>query len=304
MKIGKALWAAAICALLSTAASAQATRTWVSGVLGDDANPCSITLPCKTFPGAIAKTAIHGEISVLDPGAFGAVTITKSITISGDGTLASITAFGGTNGVVVNAGPSDVVVIRGISINGVGAGTHGIRFIAGGQLHVENVAITGMTQQGIDFNPSTNSSLFVEHTSIRNAAGGGIWIHPTGTATVSAAINDVALDGNGRGLRAEDGATVVVRNSHASGNGANGFVALAATRPADMTLENVVSSNNVATGVYAGALSTVRISNATVTRNNAGLQTAGGGSIVSFGNNRVLDNSTLNGPATVNASQI
>src|ERR687886_1417639 len=94
----------------------QATRTWVSGV-GDDANPCSRTAPCKTFAGAISKTAAGGEISVLDPGGFGAVTITKAITIDGDGTLAGILAAS-VNGVIVNAGVNDVVVIRSISING------------------------------------------------------------------------------------------------------------------------------------------------------------------------------------------
>src|SRR5712691_3114554 len=81
----------AITLAFSALAQAQATRTWVSGV-GDDANPCSRTAPCKTFAGAISKTAACGEISVLDPGGFGAVTITKSITIDGDGTLAGILA--------------------------------------------------------------------------------------------------------------------------------------------------------------------------------------------------------------------
>src|SRR5574339_373052 len=85
---------------------AQATRTWVSGV-GDDANPCSRTAPCKTFAGAISKTATAGEINVLDPGGFGAVTITKSITIDGAGAQASILAAN-TNGVIIN-GPSIVV---------------------------------------------------------------------------------------------------------------------------------------------------------------------------------------------------
>src|SRR5437879_11053053 len=85
-------------------AQAQATRTWVSGV-GDDANPCSRTAPCKTFAGAISKTAKDGEISVLDPGGFGTVTITKSITIdcSGGG-FASILASG-TNGNKVKPAP-------------------------------------------------------------------------------------------------------------------------------------------------------------------------------------------------------
>src|SRR3954468_6938399 len=156
-RLAKFVPALALVALaVPSSAFGQATRTWVSGI-GDDANPCSLTAPCKTFAGAISKTAPHGEISVLNPGGFGELTINKSITISGDGTLAGVIASTGTNGIIVNAGPSDVVVIRGISINGVGGGTNGIRFVAGGQLHVENVTIYAVTQQGIDFNPSTNS---------------------------------------------------------------------------------------------------------------------------------------------------
>src|SRR5436853_5978566 len=94
----------------STLAQAQATRTWVSGV-GDDANPCSRTAPCKTFAGAISKTAAGGEISVLDPGGFGAVTITKSITINGDGTLGGLLAST-VSVIVINAGPYAVVSLR------------------------------------------------------------------------------------------------------------------------------------------------------------------------------------------------
>src|SRR5438034_4959163 len=124
------------CLICSSLAQAQATRTWVSGV-GDDANPCSRTAPCKTFAGAISKTAACGEISVLDPGGFGAVTITKSITINGDGTLAGILAAG-VNGVIVNAGASDTIILRSISINGACTGLDGIRFLAGKHLHVEN----------------------------------------------------------------------------------------------------------------------------------------------------------------------
>src|SRR3979411_1949165 len=89
----------------TSVASAQATRTWVSGV-GDDANPCSRTAPCKTFPGAISKTAAGGEINCLDPGGFGGVTITKAITIACEGVTAGV-LVSGTNAIIVNAGPSD-----------------------------------------------------------------------------------------------------------------------------------------------------------------------------------------------------
>src|SRR6185437_968742 len=128
--------------LMVSLATAQATRTWVSGV-GDDANPCSRTAPCKTFAGAISKTAASGEISVLDPGGFGVVTITKAITINGDGTLAGILSAG-TTGIIVNAGANDVVYIRNVSINGAGTGLNGIRFLAGKALHVENCNIYGI----------------------------------------------------------------------------------------------------------------------------------------------------------------
>ncbi len=106
----KVLFTVTLLLLSASVASAQASRTWVSGV-GDDANPCSRTAPCKTFAGAISKTAAGGKISVLDPGGYGAVTITKSITINGAGTLAGILAAG-TNGIVVNALATDTVVIK------------------------------------------------------------------------------------------------------------------------------------------------------------------------------------------------
>jgi len=125
----------------SSFAFAQAPRTWVSGV-GDDANPCSRTAPCKTFAGAISKTAAGGEISVLDPGGYGSVTITKSITISGVGTQASIIA-GLTNGIIINAGANDVVTLHNLQINGVGTGLIGVRLFAGGKLIMEDVRIWG-----------------------------------------------------------------------------------------------------------------------------------------------------------------
>src|SRR5438093_4763964 len=123
--------------LAATPAAAQATRTWVSGV-GDDVNPCSRTAPCKTFAGAISKTAAGGEIDTLDPGGFGAVTITKAITIDGSAGMASILASG-TNGVIVSAGPNDVVTLRNLSINGAGTtlGINGVRVLTGREVNIE-----------------------------------------------------------------------------------------------------------------------------------------------------------------------
>jgi hypothetical protein len=137
--------------LWSGGAHAQATRTWVSGV-GDDVNPCSRTAPCKTFAGAISKTAAGGEIDVLDPGGFGTVTITKAITIDGGGTLASILASG-TNGINVNAGAADIVILRNLSINGAGTtlGLNGVNFLSGLRLIVENCTMENFSQSAIPF---------------------------------------------------------------------------------------------------------------------------------------------------------
>jgi hypothetical protein len=123
------LCTAAVVAGFSTLACAQASRTWVSGV-GDDANPCSRTAPCLTFAGAISKTAAGGEINVLDPGGFGAVTITKAISIISDNIEAGV-LVSGTDGIVVNVASTDQVVLNGLDIEGMGTGVDGIKVIGG-----------------------------------------------------------------------------------------------------------------------------------------------------------------------------
>src|SRR3979411_1746669 len=129
--------AVAFSTLATAAANAQATRTWVSGV-GDDANPCSRTAPCKTFAGAISKTAAGGEIDALDPAGFGALTITKAITIDGGGGQVASVLASGTNGINVNAGATDVVILRNLRINGLsGSGFNCIAYNSGGG-HIEN----------------------------------------------------------------------------------------------------------------------------------------------------------------------
>src|SRR5579862_2842729 len=138
---------------------AQASRTWVSGV-GDDANPCSRTAPCKTWAGAIAKTLAGGEINALDPGGFGAVTITKSITLDGGSAFASVLAAG-THGIVVSGANTDVT-LRNISMQGIGSGLSAIRHIGSGTLHVHNVQIRG-------FGASSAASIDLSPTGALNA---------------------------------------------------------------------------------------------------------------------------------------
>ena len=285
---------------VSTLAEAQATRTWVSGV-GDDVNPCSRTAPCKTFAGAISKTAAGGEINVIDPGAYGAVTITKSLSIVAVGNTAGVLATLGSNGIIVNAGVNDNIVLRGLDINGAGTGGNGIRMLAGASLTVEECQIYGFTGKGIDVATSTASQVFVKDTVIRNnpgATGGGIQLARTGAGSVVATIDRVRLERNRFGVRVEDAARATVRDSSASNNSTNGFVAFSAGGASTLTLEHALAADNTNNGISAlGAAATVRLSNTTVIGNGTGLN-AGGGAIVSFGNNQVTGNGVDGAPTS------
>jgi len=156
---------------LSASAYAQATRTWVSGV-GDDANPCSRIAPCKTFAGAISKTAAGGEIDVLDPGGFGAVTITKAITIDGSGGSIAGVLVSGTDGIVVAAGAADTVILRNLDLEGLGTGLSGILFQSGATLVVENSTITAFTDSGIKLTNAAKCLLEVRNVQIVGAGTG------------------------------------------------------------------------------------------------------------------------------------
>jgi hypothetical protein len=283
---------------------AQATRTWVSGV-GDDVNPCSRTAPCKTFAGAISKTAAGGEINVLDAGSYGRVTIRKSITIASDVAFGGITVAG-TTGVFVDAPVGTVVVVtlRDLAINSEGSGAvglNGISFTTAGRLVVENVRINGFALNGILFEPSAASTLVVTASAINNHAGAGIYVKPGSAATATAVLDGVTLIANGRGLRAEDGSSVEVRNSHATLSTNSGFVAAGTSRPVSMFVERSAATFNNLGGVHAGMMATVRISNFMATGNGTGLSTSGG-AIMSFVNNPVSGNTT-DGTPSLTASE-
>ena len=205
-------------ALCSVApAAAEPTRTWISGV-GSDANPCSRTAPCQTFAGAISKTAAGGEINCLDPGGFGAVTITKSITIDCTGTFGS-TLNSGTNGIVINdsvaASPRTAkVILRGIAINGAGAsaGLNGIRFLSGASLVVEGVFIQNqLGGSGISIAPNQGTvRIVINNTQVTNsgsASGAGLSIAPTGSGGATVSINNSSFDNNSNGVIANFGGT-------------------------------------------------------------------------------------------------
>src|SRR5262245_31841101 len=185
-------------------AQAQASRTWVSGV-GDDANPCSRTAPCKTWAGAISKTAACGEIDALDPGGFGAVTITKSITLDGTGTFASILASL-VNGIVINVATTDVVTIRGLSIDGFCNGINGINILNNmpKAVNVEDCVIFRFsTGNGITWNTNAGSvgELNVRNSVIRDNTLDAVNVQTT-AGTVKGTFTNCSFTGSGNGLHA------------------------------------------------------------------------------------------------------
>jgi len=277
---------------ISSVAQAQATRTWVSGV-GDDANPCSRTAPCKTFAGAISKTAPCGEISVLDPGGFGAVTITKGITLNGDGTLAGI-LNASVNGIIVNAQPGDAVTIRNISINGAGSGVNSIRYLAGKQLNVESCSLSGFTTNGIDVvaGVSGTMNLSVRKTTISgNCSGAPIGIRmTTGGATLCASIDSSYLTGLATGLDVLSGTATITR-SVVSNNSNFGIIA-EGTGIINADTNFLTCNNTAISAQVAGA--TVRLALNTITGNTTGI--VANGTVNTFGDNKNLGNTTPGAP--------
>ncbi len=288
---------------VSVAAQAQATRTWVSGV-GDDANPCSRTAPCKTFAGAYSKTAAAGEIDVLDPGGFGAVTIGKSLTISSERFEAGV-LVSGTNAIVINAGINDVVVLRGLDFEGLGTSLVGVKVLSAGAVHVENCTINNFTQIGIDFVPTslsaTTSQLFVSHSIIRNnngASSGGIRIKAGANVTARAMIEDTQLSNNNFGLRSDGSGGAVATNVTVQGGSASGnlnasIVAVGGGLTQNQVMVDGTAIANNGFGPRADG-ATLRCANTSVTGNGTGMSTANGGVLSSYGNNR-MDGNTIDG---------
>jgi hypothetical protein len=184
--------------LCAAPAQAQATRTWVSGV-GDDANPCSRTAPCKTFAGAISKTATGGEINVIDPGGFGGVTITKAISIISQceaGVLIS-----GTNGIIINAPAGAKVLLQGLDIEGLNGGTNppglnGVHIISAAKVTIQNCSIRNFSQNAVNIiGPAGTRVLIVDSYIYGNAGGVNIQGNGVGVANVAILMRSV-LDNN------------------------------------------------------------------------------------------------------------
>ncbi|HYC60589.1 MAG TPA: right-handed parallel beta-helix repeat-containing protein [Thermoanaerobaculia bacterium] len=278
---------------MTTMAYGQATRTWVSGV-GDDVNPCSRTAPCKTFAGAISKTAKDGEISVLDPGGFGTITITKSITINGTHGqgYGSILAALAPQGVLVNiTDVNDVrkaVRLNALHINGASTGTRGVRILAANHVFINDTIIDGFTTHGVDMNlTGTTAQVFLTDTQIRLT---NVGVRVTTTAgSALAVMNNVKIENMAsHGVEIGTNGFMTVKDSSitrctgsgifASGNGQGTFI-------------NTLIAHNAAAGVNAnGATSSIRLIGNSIIQNGPSILITGGATVASDGQNRLFGN--------------
>ena len=277
-------------------AQAQATRTWVSGV-GDDVNPCSRTAPCKTFAGAISKTAAGGEIDALDPGGFGTVTITKSITIDGtDGAGFGSILAAGTNGVNVNDGatatPGTIVVtLRNLSIHGATTGLVGVNITSGRNVFIEGCQIFGFRSgngNGIrdarTLSTVPQGQLYITDCTLFNNSGSAINVIGANAAGIRAFIHRTVIYGNlSHGVQTQNSSTVHIRASDISGNLGD---AVRAETSSHVTIVGSQLNGNL-NGVNNVA-GTVNLADTTIVK-NAGSGVAGV-AVVTFGNNNVRDN--------------
>ena len=270
---------------------AQAPRTWVSGV-GDDANPCSRTAPCKTFAGAISKTLTNGEISVLDPGGFGTVNITKGMTINGEGTLAGI-LDASTFGIQVNAPTTDNVFIRNISINAPNTGTFGIRVLAAKSVTLENVSIAGQNV-GVEVATGANINVSMFNTTIKNSTTAGVRVN-TSAGTARVTMRSCMVTNSGNGINAQKGSRVAVYGSTIAFNSL-GVLVEGTGGNAIAFFKSCHINNNTSHGVQAGSAAATNTSAVTLTdnliNNNAGngVLISTNGVVQTFLNNEINGN--------------
>lgn len=292
--------------MISASAQAQATRTFVSGV-GNDADPCSRTAPCKTFSGAIIKTFINGEIDVLDPGGYGTISITKSITIDGGtGTGWGSILASGTNGVTVNIttsvnDPQKTVRLRHLSINGTGpsgavgtrTGVNGITVstasAAGTTVIVQEVLIDGFTTTGINATfGASGGQLIVEDSYIQECGSRGIFLSATGGFAVGS-VRNVRVQRVATGMEVGANGFATVEDSNSSLNTGDAFKASSST--AVLNVNHSIMGHNGGAGANASVSgATIRVASSSVYNNTNSFLIAAGATIASDLQNRVAAN--------------
>jgi hypothetical protein len=290
-----------LCAFQTAPAQAQ-TRVFVAAQ-GSDANPCTFALPCRTFQHAHDTVAAGGEIDVLDPAGYGTVYITKAISIQGHG-FAGISAPGANPAININAGPSADINLRGLLIDGAGTGDAGILFQTGASWNIQDTLVRGFTGLGIDFEPTTASTLVMSSTLVADNGDVGVYVGPIGSNTVTASLNRVGADNNRIGIVIDGGhSTGIVKatitNSLAHKNSQNGLQAVTSSglAPVNLMVVNSIAANNGTFGILSsGEGAVIRVRHSTITGNNIGVMGVGAGQLISFGDNSNAGNVTDGAP--------
>lgn len=283
-------------------AHAQATRTWVSGV-GDDANPCSRTAPCKTFAGAISKTAASGEINCLDPGGFGALTITKAITIDCEAGTAGV-LVSGTNGITVAAGTGDAVFLKGLDFEGLyppsgTAGLVGVKILTAEKVGIQDCVIRGFATAGIQVaNSSSGVHVDITGSTIADNAGEGIQSLPGGGfgnrvmidhSTVSNNVGD-GIMANGTETSGIGSIKMTIRNTESAHNGGDGIVAFSSGQDVEIMVDASTSFDNNRGINASGSGAIARFTRSTITANVTGVNEVNSGMALSYGTNSIDGN--------------
>jgi hypothetical protein len=290
MKSVRFLAVAFLMLLLAALANAQATRTWISGV-GDDANPCSRTAPCKTFAGAISKTATGGEIDCLDPGGFGALTITKSITLDCNSGVGSI-LVSGTPGITINAAGA-IVLLHNLDIQGIGSGTDGIHIAAAATVFLDNVVIMNFAGSGVNVNASASTNVVGRNVRISNCLFGLSVATSAGNAIADFASSQ--FSGNSVGVIGQASSLITIKDSVISLNAAQGVTQSIGGSQINL-ITSQLSSN--ATAVLGTSGSVIRIVGNAFTQNGTAINT-NGGSVLSDGTNTNLGNGIVGSPGSL-----
>ena len=294
----------------SALAYAVPQRTFVSAQTGNDANvaaDCSITQPCRNFNAAVGVVAAGGEVVALDSGGYGPTTISKAVALTSPlGVYAAITALTAkSSAITITAASTDTVVLRGLTLTGLGGET-GVNVTSVGNLHVEGCVISGFSDIGIYVNLAADGShIFVKDTITRNNVNAGIEIH-TSTGTVRASIDNSRSERNGAaGFLAYLNSRVTINRTVASGNGGAGFQVLSDVSGviAELNCEECVSNNNdfgFVVNTTASGVATIRVSHSTATNNTSvGFSQGSTGVFESLTNNLVRGNTGGNSTGTI-----
>ena len=288
--VGPLLHAAAYAAPPSSTPTPQ-TRTYVSGT-GSDNNPCTVASPCKTFQAALALTVAGGEIYVLNSANYGAVTINKSVSITSEGAVAGVLATSGA-AIAINAGPNDVINLRGLVIDGGNSGSTGIQFTSGQALNIQKTTVRNFTNAGVSFTPTTASTISASELIVTGNANNGIMISTASASTaVSGVLSKVMSTKNGVGVLINGSTANVTMTDSVSSNNNYG---VGSSASAVMVRNSTLSSNAI--GLTADQSAIVRIGQSTITANGVGSTATNGGLVQSYGNNNIVGN-TSNGTLT------